>query len=167
MINRRVYPSNSQQGIVLVTGLVFLLILTLMGVVGASNSAINLQMAGSLQDKNNSFHVGEAALQAILWLENSAAIDDELKPLTRLASSSNPYEQLSGSADPLSHIADNTDVQTVVSFVDTRDCQRSENVTDELKCDYYTASSDTVMVSGARSIQTLGIQKEIIGSASW
>ncbi|PCJ21672.1 MAG: hypothetical protein COB04_02905 [Gammaproteobacteria bacterium] len=167
MINRKAPSSAKQQGIVLVTGLVFLLVLTLLGVMGASNSALNLQIAGSLQDKNNTFHVGEAALQAILWLENNTDIDDQSKPLKRIAADSDPYRGLAGNSDPLSHVADNTDVQTIVSFMETRDCQRTEKVTDDLKCDYYTATSDTVMVSGARSVQNMGIQKEVIGSASW
>lgn len=167
MIRHNYKSVKSQHGIVLITGLVFLLVLTLLGVVGASNSAMNLQMAGALQDKNNSFHVGEAALQAVLWLENSGVVGDELKPLSRDAENANPYEGLSGAADPLSHVEEHTAIQTVVSFVETRGCQRSEQVTGELKCDYYTATSDTVMVSGARSVQNLGIQKEVIGSASW
>ena len=164
---KKISSAQKQQGLVLVTGLIFLLVLTLLSVVGSSNSALNLQIAGSIQDKKNAFHVGEAALQSVLWLENEAPIADELRPLHRDANDSNPFEGLSSSANPLQHVSSDTDVQTQISFRATRGCKRAENATSQLKCDYYQASSDTMMVSGARSVQNLGILKEVIGSASW
>lgn len=54
--------SQRQQGVALVMSMVFLLILTIIGVTGMTTSALQEKMAGNTQDKNMAFQAAESAL---------------------------------------------------------------------------------------------------------
>lgn len=56
--------SQRERGVALVMALIFLLILTLIGVTAMSTTALEERMAGNLQDKNAAFQAAESALVA-------------------------------------------------------------------------------------------------------
>ncbi len=56
-------PPTQQNGAVLVFCLVFLLVLTMMGVASMESSVLEERMAGNLQDYNAAFQAAEASLQ--------------------------------------------------------------------------------------------------------
>ncbi|MGV6397566.1 pilus assembly PilX family protein [Pseudomonas caspiana] len=60
--HRRSLPS-SQKGMVLVVSLIFLLLLTLLGVSAMQNATMQEKMAGSVMVRNQSFQFAEAALR--------------------------------------------------------------------------------------------------------
>jgi len=55
--------SVSQQGMVLVVSLIFLLLLTLVGISSMQNATLQEKMSGSVQLRNQSFQIAEAALR--------------------------------------------------------------------------------------------------------
>ena len=61
-----------QSGVVLVTGLLFLLVVTIIAVTAANNSTLGLKMSGSMQDSYRSFQSAEAGLYAALGLAGTA-----------------------------------------------------------------------------------------------
>ena len=58
MKNRHISPR--QQGVALVVALLFLLVVTVISVIAASNSAIGLKMSANMQDAYSSFQSAEA-----------------------------------------------------------------------------------------------------------
>lgn len=59
---RRTHP-KTQSGVVLIVGLVFLMLLTLIGVAAIQNSTMQERMAGNAGDRNAVFQSAENALQ--------------------------------------------------------------------------------------------------------
>ncbi len=65
----------SQKGVALVMSMVFLLILTLIGVAAMSTSALEERMAGNMVDKNYALQAAESALLAgELWIINQGVL---------------------------------------------------------------------------------------------
>lgn len=56
-------PSNEQRGAVLIFCLVFLLVLTMMGVTSMESAVLEERMAGNMQDFNAAFQAAESSLQ--------------------------------------------------------------------------------------------------------
>lgn len=56
--------TDSQRGAVLVTALVFLVILTLLGITSMSTNTLEERMAGNSQDANRAFQAAESGLSA-------------------------------------------------------------------------------------------------------
>jgi type IV pilus assembly protein PilX len=56
--------ASSQRGIVLVTGLIFLVILTLLGITALQSTILEEKMAGNLRDETLAFQAAEAALRS-------------------------------------------------------------------------------------------------------
>lgn len=70
MANQNISLISRQRGIVLVTGLIFLVILTLLGVTAMQTTILEERMAGNLRDENLAFQAAEAALrEGELFLE--------------------------------------------------------------------------------------------------
>jgi len=61
--NRPEQPRNRQQGAVLVVSLLFLLVLTMLGVSTMRSNAMEERMSGNLRDRNLAFQAAEAALR--------------------------------------------------------------------------------------------------------
>ena len=61
-----------QSGVVLVTALLFLLIVTVIAVTAANNSALGLKMSASMQDAYRSFQSAESGVYAALGLAGGA-----------------------------------------------------------------------------------------------
>lgn len=55
---------RAQRGIVLVTSLIFLLVLTLIGVTAMQGTTMQERMSGNMQDRNVAFQAAEVALRA-------------------------------------------------------------------------------------------------------
>lgn len=73
-----------QTGFVLVMSLVFLLLLTILGVTAMSTTSLEEKMAHNIKDKNLSFHAAESAVRhAEVWLD-----DFNVKPDPQVQNSS-------------------------------------------------------------------------------
>jgi type IV pilus assembly protein PilX len=57
------HPSTSERGAALIVSLVFLLIMTILGVTAIRNTTLEERMAGNLRDSNLAFQAAEAALR--------------------------------------------------------------------------------------------------------
>lgn len=57
-------PYRKQQGVVLLVGLIFLIIMTLIGVTGMQSTVIEQRMSTNAQDRSLAFEAAEAALRA-------------------------------------------------------------------------------------------------------
>lgn len=61
--NRRLAPRSKQHGAILIFCLVFLLVLTMMGVTSMESAVLEERMAGNMQDFNAAFQAAESSLQ--------------------------------------------------------------------------------------------------------
>ena len=147
-----------QSGVVLVTGLLFLLVVTIIAVTAANNSTLGLKMSASVQDSYRSFQSAEAGIDAVLGLG--------VTPL-------NPFEKRIDTADPLQGLTDfegsmnhpfrnqAADPSTVpidvdVRFIRTGRC-RLADYSDLFDCDYYRIESEHVEPGRARTQIQLGV----------
>lgn len=64
MRNQEISMTN-QKGVVLITGLVFLVMMTILGVTAMQNTVLEERMAGNLRDENLAFQAAEAALRKV------------------------------------------------------------------------------------------------------
>ncbi len=75
MIFESVSPHKKQKGIVLVVSLIFLLLMTIIGISGMKNTVLEEKMAGNFKDRNMAFQSAESALRAgELYLFNTATL---------------------------------------------------------------------------------------------
>ncbi|MDB6142328.1 MAG: pilus assembly protein PilX [Pseudomonas sp.] len=82
--------TQHQCGMVLLTSLIFLLLLTLIGLSSLQNATLQEKMAGSLKLRNESFQAAEAALR----VGESALRSVFLEPCTTLTTCAPPAEAL-------------------------------------------------------------------------
>src|SRR5687767_9120606 len=67
--------NHSQQGLVLVVSVIFLLILTIMGIIAMNSTVLNEKMASNLRDTTTSFDAAESALtDAEGWLQDQTGV---------------------------------------------------------------------------------------------
>ena len=147
-----------QSGVALVTGLLFLLVVTIVAVTAANNSVLGLKMSASMQDSYRSFQSAEAGIDAVLGLG--------VTPL-------NPFEKRIDTADPLQGLTDfegsmnhpfrnqAADPSTVpidvdVRFIRTGRC-RLADYSDLFNCNYYRIKSEHVEPGRARTQIQLGV----------
>ena len=75
MLYHRSLVIRTQRGVVLIISLIFLLVLTLMGVAAMQGTTMQERMAGNSQDRNVAFQAAEAALRdAEGYISNDAKI---------------------------------------------------------------------------------------------
>lgn len=68
------HPPSRQSGMILVFSLVFLLVMTLIGVAGMQNSSLEEKMAGNVRDRQLAFQAAESTLRAAeSFLKTSSA----------------------------------------------------------------------------------------------
>ncbi len=164
MLNAMKNPAR-QSGVVLVTGLLFLLVVTIIAVTAANNSTLGLKMSGSMQDSYRSFQSAEAGLYAALGLAGTAQ-----DPFRRQDVVAEPFQEISN--HPLRNqvgypndLAVDVDVFLISA---ERACPRpptssggsSVSVFD---CDYYRIESEHVELGRARTQVQLGVVKTVIG----
>ena len=154
-----------QSGVVLVTGLLFLLVVTIIAVTAANNSTLGLKMSGSMQDSYRSFQSAEAGLYAALGLAGTAQ-----DPFRRQDVVAEPFEEISN--HPLRNqvgYPNDLSVDVDVFLISAeRACPRpptssggsSVSVFD---CDYYRIESEHVELGRARTQVQLGVVKTVIG----
>jgi len=68
--------AKDQKGSVLVVSLIFLLLLTMIGVASIQSSTLEERMAGNLRDQNNAFQAAEGALRVGEKYLNQAAVGE-------------------------------------------------------------------------------------------
>ncbi|MDG2046505.1 MAG: PilX N-terminal domain-containing pilus assembly protein [Halioglobus sp.] len=163
-----------ESGVVLVVGLLFLLVVTIIAVTAANNSTLGLKMSASMQDSYRSFQAAEAGLYAALGLAGTAQ-----DPFRRQDIIEEPFQGLSGLDGGVNHPLRNqaADPSSVPVDVDVllvataRACPRppaarggsSVSVFD---CDYYRIQSEHVEPGRARTQVQLGVVKMVIGRSS-
>ena len=144
-----------QSGVVLVTGLLFLLVVTIIAVTAANNSTLGLKMSVSMQDSYRSFQSAEAGVDAVLGLAGSASDpfknrNDTASPFTDFEGGMNhPFRNQA--ADPNA-----VPIDVDVHFISTDRC-RLVDYSDLFDCNYYRIKSEHVEPGRARTQIQLGV----------
>ncbi len=147
-----------QSGVALVTGLLFLLVVTIIAVTAANNSTLGLKMSASMQDSYRSFQSAEAGIDAVLGLAGTAwdpfkSKDDTAAPLQGFTDfeggMNHPFRNQA--ADPTA-----VPIDVDVRFIRTGRC-RLADYSDLFDCDYYRIKSEHVEPGRARTQIQLGV----------
>lgn len=161
--------AKRQSGVALATSLIFLLVVTIIALMAANNSALNLKMAASMQDTFRSFQAAEAGVYAVLGLTGTAA-----DPFRRQAEVLDPFADVS--PHPLQSLADDPDdPDSAISIVTStalvsmqRSCKRPPREGGGtsifiIDCDYYRVDSEHNQPGRARTRVEIGVAREVIG----
>ena len=141
-------PSNftrtrGQSGLVLVIGLIFLLLLTIIGVSAVQNSTLQERMAGNSDDRNLAFQSAEVALQ-----NGEAEIDSACASLNSLVSAIPDPDAATWAGAVDVNISDFTG-QYVISRMPLIKNDESEVPVDPNICDgFYMVTSRSTSVKG-------------------
>lgn len=155
-----------QDGVALVTALLFLLVVTVLAVTAANNSALGLKMSASMQDAYGSFQSAEAGAYAALGLAGGPQ-----DPFTRQNIVADPFQGVTD--HPLrNQAADPNDVPVDVDVIlisTQHTCprppsNRGGSGADIFDCDYYRIQSEHDEPGQARTQVELGVVKTVIGS---
>ena len=153
----------SQGGVALIVALLFLLVVTIISVVAASNSRQGLKMAANMQDSAASFQAAEAGVIAALSLANTAQNPfrgiDQLAPFAAFdPASDHPLRDVFGGAESVS--------VDVIMGESQLPCPRSAagSSVGLFECDYYRVTSQHEIPHKARSGVQIGVVKTTIGS---
>jgi len=157
--------NTTQKGVTLVVSILFLLILTIISVFAATNSSLELKMAGNMQDAMASFQSAEAGAIATLNLSGSSADPFDGSTLTQDpfadwdAETTHPLANVSGGATAV-------DVNMTLTTAATSCPRQVEGFSaDLLACDHYDIQSVHAEVQKARTEVHLGAVKTFIGDA--
>lgn len=154
-------PCRSQQGMALVVSLLFLLILTIIGVVAATNSRYALQMSMNAQDALQSFQSAEAGAYAALATDGTPA------GLFEGASAQDVFSGMSDDDSPLGLLetgADSVRTDVILTASATACPRRVDGSSVGLfDCDYYRIESQHAVEKRARTRVNVGVVKTIIG----
>ncbi|MBT5006790.1 MAG: hypothetical protein HOM95_08870 [Halieaceae bacterium] len=164
---RKKFLSAREQGIALITSLLFLLVVTLISVTAANSSALGLRMSANMQDAYQSFSAAEAGIYAALGQSGSAQ-----DPFMRQAVVEAPFASVT--QHPLRDMA--TDPNDVPVDVDVflisieRTCPRPPTSgggtsVGLLNCDFYRIKSEHDLPGKARTRVELGVVKTVIGGS--
>ena len=160
-----VAENKAQSGVALVVALLFLLVVTVISVIAASNSTIGLKMSANLQDSYASFQSAEAGIIAVLSLAGTAndPFDGDDTP--------DPFAAFNPAVDHplrgLSDGADSVDTDVYLTTAATA-CPRSAvgSSIGLFECDYYRITSEHQVPKEARTKVELGVVKTIIGGGT-
>tara|TARA_B110000503_G_scaffold83460_1_gene127316 strand:- start:27013 stop:27465 length:453 start_codon:yes stop_codon:yes gene_type:complete len=144
----------------LVVSLLFLLILTVISMVAATNSRSALKMSLNAQDGLRSFQAAEAGVYAALATTGTAT------ELFNGMSSEDVFGGLSVEESPLGLLETGTDVTTDVFLTaDAMACPRQVNASSVglFDCDYYRIESEHYVDRRVRTKINVGVVKTIIG----
>jgi type IV pilus assembly protein PilX len=163
--------SLRQRGVALVVALLFLLVVTVISVIAASNSAIGLKMSANLQDAYSSFQSAEAGVIAALSLAGTSSDPfDGDSSLDIFDNSDAKYWRCNNASNPLRDLNDGacavkTDVYLTIAATA---CPRSEAgySVGLLDCDYYLVESEHEVPRKARTKVDMGVVKTIIGTSN-
>ncbi|MEM6581880.1 MAG: pilus assembly PilX N-terminal domain-containing protein [Pseudomonadota bacterium] len=158
---------SQQRGVALVTALLFLLVVTVIAVTAANNSALGLKMSASMQDAYRSFQSAESGIYAALGLAGSPQ-----DPFMRQPIVTEPFQGVA--THPLRNQAtDPNDVPVdvdVVLIAIQRECprpptERGGSSAGTFDCDFYRITSEHDEPGQARSRVELGVVKTVIGDS--
>jgi len=140
-----------QQGMVLVTALVFLVILTLLGISSMGTNTLEERMAGGYQDVNRSFQAAESGL-------NSA-----FRSGTAFAGTTEGYTDTATDTDLGTYSADSTFTSTFRTSTDITGYQAGATASSEgmFRWYYFDVTSTGATESGTGS--TLGAGAKVLG----
>ncbi len=158
--------STHHRGLALVVSLLFLLIVTVISLIAASNSSMGLKMSNNMADASTSFQSAEAGVIAVLALAKDPA-NNPFKGIDNLE----PFTAFDPATDhPLRNINDGTDSVDVDVFVTSAatSCPRSEEGTGVgvFDCDYYRVESEHEVLRKARTKVNLGVVHTLIGGTN-
>jgi len=179
-------PHNKQQGVTLVVAILFLLILTIISVFAATNSSLELKMAGNMQDSYASFQAAEAGTIATLALASNPTTDPfdglstDTPDATHVDCDDNGIQEATDGFDvfvswadtatdhPLKNALGSPSAMTVCKTLTAANtvCPRTGFSADLLACDHYDIRSGQSEVQKTRTKVHLGVVKTFIGSAS-
>jgi hypothetical protein len=151
-----------QGGVALIVALLFLLVITIISVIAASNSTQGLRMAANMQDSAASFQAAEAGVTAALTLaytpEDPFGDMDELEP----------FADFDPATDhPLRNVYGGPGSVDVDVFVTGRGlpCPRSGvgSSVGLLECNYYRVTSEHAVAGKARTGLQMGVVRTTIG----
>ncbi|MFK7975907.1 MAG: PilX N-terminal domain-containing pilus assembly protein [Halioglobus sp.] len=127
---------QSQRGVALVVSLIFLLIITVISVIAATNSKLGLSMASNLQDGYDSFQAAEAGVMAAIATTGTA--DNKFTGVDELE---DVFDEFADDEGPLGHLNDgNSNVTVDVILTKFSDvCPRMEDGSsvELFDCEYY------------------------------
>ena len=157
--------NKQQQGVALVVALLFLLVVTVISVIAASNSTIGLKMSANLQDSYSSFQSAEAGIIAVLSLAGSSNDPFEGRDVDDPFAAFDP-----NSTHPLRGLSDGATSVEASVFLTTAAtaCPRNEIASSVglFDCDYYRIAAEHEVPKRARTKVELGVVKTIIGSGT-
>lgn len=158
---------SCQRGVALIVSLLILLVVTVISIIAASNSAMGLKMSDNMADSYSSFQAAEAGVIAVLALGADEA-NDPFEGVDNL----NPFAAFSPDTDhPLRNLNDGADSVVVEVYVTNQAtiCPRSPEGSSVglFECDYYRVESEHQVPREARTQVQLGVVKTIIGSGNF
>lgn len=161
-----------QAGVALVMALLFLLIVTIIAVTAANNSALGLKMSTNMQDAYQSFQAAEAGVYGAISLAGTA--NEPFKRQTSVShtelfaglTDDHPLRNLA--PDPNNPVIENVTVTVNLEGAD-RACPRPPgdnggNSVGVFNCDYYNIRSEHDQPGRARTNVEMGVVKTVIGS---
>ena len=159
-------PRSRHSGVALVVSLLFLLVVTVIALVAASNSSMGLKMSDNMADASASFESAEAGVIAVLALAS-----DPVNNPFKAAEIREPFANFNPATDhPLRNISDGPAAVDVDVFITNQStsCPRSASGSSVglLDCDYYRVESEHEVLKKARTKVSLGVVKTIIGNGN-
>ena len=168
-----------QQGVALVVALLFLLVVTIISVIAASNSSISLKMSANLADNYASFQAAEAGIIAVLSLvgtEYPEGVsvdpfdgDDTPNPLAAAAFSDNdhPLRDLKSAPACTKPGCVDTDIfLTTAATTCPTESVATASSAPLFDCEFYRIDAEHEVPREARTKVELGVVKKIIGAGS-
>ena len=155
---------SPQRGVALIVALLFLLVVTVISVIAASNSTQGLRMAANMQDSAASFQAAEAGVIATLALANTGEDPFDADDVAA------PFAAFDPATDhPLRNVYGGAEAVDVDVFLGERGlpCPRSGagSSVGLLECDYYRVTSEHAMAGKARTRVQIGVVKTTIGGS--
>ena len=153
--------ANRERGIALVASILFLLVVTMISVVAASNSRSTLQMSMNAQDTLHSFQSAEAGVYAALATAGTA--NDLFTGVDRLGVFAAMPEKDHPLAD-LNHGRTSVTADVILTSQATA-CPRkvSGSSVGLLDCDYYRVESRHALDGRAQTSVNMGVVRTVIG----
>ncbi len=157
---------QKQRGVALVTVLLFLVVVSVISLTAAQNSALGLKMSGGMQDSYRSFEAAEAGIYAAFRLAGGAQ-----DPFTPRGDVEEPFADLdlhplrNQAADP-SDIPVDVDVHLIsMQPACPRSLSGRGGSSNSLwDCHHYRVKSEHDVPGRARTHVELGVVKTVIGS---
>lgn len=152
---------SQERGIALVSSILFLLVVTMISVVAASNSRSTLQMSMNAQDTLQSFQSAEAGVYAAMATVGTAndlfVGNDRPNVFSAMNEEGHPLKRLD-------HGRTSVDADVIITSVGTA-CPRkvSGSSVGLLDCDYYRIESQHQVNRRANTRVNMGVVRTIIG----